>query len=337
MILKIAKHKWGSYNTILAGDIGGSKADLAICSWDGSDLSLLKSITYKTKDFKDINAMLREFVSNEKMPEKICLGVAGPVQNGAVSLTNIGLEISSEEISKNFNDIPVELVNDLEAAGNGLAVIGEKDIHILQEGDKEALGNVALIAPGTGLGEGGLYHDRSGYHPFATEGGHCDFAPRTEMDLELYQFLKKKFNHVSWERVVSGPGISVVYDFLHHEKEREEPAWLKEKMLAHDKATVISGHADDCEICKETMELFFRYLAEESANLVLKLKATGGLFIGGGIIAHLLPILNKDYFLKWFCQYGRMKNLLKTVPVKIILNEKTPVLGAAYHGVHTSY
>ena len=337
MILKIAKHTWLNHKSVLAGDIGGTKANLAICSWNGLHLSLIKNNTYKTKDFKDINAMLNEFVCNEKMPEKICLGVAGPVNNGIVSMTNSALQIHSEEISKRFDGILVELINDLEATANGLAVIDESDIHVLHAGDNEAKGNVVIIAPGTGLGEAGLFHDRNGYHPFATEGGHCDFSPRTEIDIELFNFLRKKFGHVSWERVVSGPGICMIYDFLHHVKEREEPSWLKEKMLAHDKATVISEHAGECDICNETMELFLRYLARESANLVLKFKATGGLYIAGGIIPHLLPILHEDFFIKCFSQHSRMKELLQQIPVRIILNENTPLLGAAFHGVNTSY
>ena len=144
MILKIAKHTWLNHKSVLAGDIGGTKANLAICSWNGLHLSLIKNNTYKTKDFKDINAMLNEFVCNEKMPEKICLGVAGPVNNGIVSMTNSALQIHSEEISKRFDGILVELINDLEATANGLAVIDESDIHVLHAGDNEAKGNVVI-------------------------------------------------------------------------------------------------------------------------------------------------------------------------------------------------
>ena len=172
MILKIAKHKWGSYNTVLAGDLGATKTNLAICSWNGKTLSVLKTGTYTTRDFSDVTSMVREFLSTEKLPEKICLGVAGPVQKGVVSMTNAGLEINSEELSKQFDGLPVELINDLEATANSLAVIEEKDIHVLHRGKEEVGGNAAVIAPGTGLGEAGLYYDRSGYHPFATEGGH---------------------------------------------------------------------------------------------------------------------------------------------------------------------
>lgn len=333
MILNIFGNGNNKPTTILAADIGASKANLAVCEWNGGGLSVQKKAGYKTKGFKDIHSMIRQFLSKENMPEKICFGVAGPVHDNKATLTNINWQVDGKEISDNFNNIPVILINDLEAAANGLAVMHQKDMYVLHEGEKDLKGNCAIISPGTGLGEAGLYQKNGVYYPFATEGGHCDFAPRTDVDLELYLFLRKQWDHVSWERLISGPGICMIYDFLHHEKEREEPAWLKEKILAHDKATVISSNAGECEICGETMEYFLRYLAHESANLVLKLKATGGLFIGGGIVPHLLPIMQKDFFLKWFSKMGRLKNLLQRVPVKIILNEEAPLLGAAYFGM----
>jgi glucokinase len=333
MILKLAGHTYEGDKDVLAGDIGATKTNLAFCHWNGTGLSVQKTVTYKTKSFQDIGSMIREFIANEKMPGKICLGIAGPVQDGKVSLTNVHWEIEGKALSEEFNQVPVSLINDLEATAYGLAVIEQKNVHELYEGGKEAKGNMAIIAPGTGLGEAGLYQGLDGYYPFGTEGGHCDFAPRTDLDIEFYHFLKRKFGHVSWERVISGPGICTIYDFLRLEKDRSEPAWLKEKILMHDKASVISENAGECEICGETMELFIRYLAEESANLVLKLKASGGLFIAGGIIPHILPILHKEVFMKWFTSAGRLKSFLQSVPIKIVLNDKTPLLGAAWYGL----
>lgn len=334
MILPVSAKKLRSHQVVLAGDVGGTKTNLALCNWEGKDLSIQKTNSYTTRSFPDLQSLITEFLTGNVFPEKICLGVAGPIENGQVSLTNIGWHIESTSMSGYFNHTPVVLINDLEATANSLAVLNEKDIHVVYEGSGTDKGNAAIIAPGTGLGEAGLYFDGEAYHPFATEGGHCDFAPRTELDLELYRYLKKKFGHVSWERVISGPGICLIYDFLLHEKDFEEPAWLKEKILAHDKASMISEHATECAICKETMELFLRYLAEEASNLALKLKATGGLYIAGGIVPHLIPILHKDSFLKWFFAVGRLKNLLQSIPVTIIVNEKAPLLGAAYYGSH---
>jgi glucokinase len=182
------------------------------------------------------------------------------------------------------------------------------------------------------LGEAGLFWDGNYYHPFATEGGHCDFAPRNNFDFELYSFLQKKFGHVSWERLVCGPGIVNIYQFLRDEKKRNEPEWLKEKLNGEDEAAVISGHSKQSEICNETMQLFVRYLAYESANLVIKLKATGGLFIGGGIAPQLITLFQDNAFYSSFCQSGRLNYLLEKVPVKVILNPKTALLGAAYVG-----
>ena len=335
MILKIAGQTHAGEKKVLAGDVGATKTNLALCHWDGSRLTIQKNVTYKTKNFQDAGSMIRDFISHEKNPGAISLGVAGPVRDGKVTLTNIGWEIDSKSVSAQLNGIPVSLINDLEASAYGLALLDQKDLFVVQEGRPEAGGNGAVIAPGTGLGEAGLYEGPDGYHPFATEGGHCNFAPVTDLDIEFYSFLRKKFGHVSWERVISGPGICNIYDFLHLEKEGPEPAWLKEKMLAHDKASVISENAGECEICQETMRLFLRYLAEESANLVLKLNATGGLFIGGGIIPHVLSLLNKDDFMKWFSSAGRLKPFLQSVPVKILLNETSPLLGAAWYGINT--
>lgn len=329
MILEIAGSKNSAGQYVLAADIGATKTNIAICHWDGAGFFIEKEAAYKTKNFSGIGSLINEFVGNTEMPGKISLAVAGPVQDDKVTLTNINWQIDGRETSRDLKR-PVLLINDLEAAAYGLAVLNDRDIHCLHPGAKNAKGNVAIIAPGTGLGEAGLYFDGNNYHPFATEGGHSSFAPRTNMDIELYQFLRKSFEHVSWERLVSGPGICAVYDFLVHVKEREEPAWIREKMLVHDKATVISENAGECDVCKETMDLFVRYLAEESASLVLKLKATGGLFIGGGIVPHLIHSIHEDYFLKYFSGFGRMKNLLQSVPVNILLNKKVPLLGAAY-------
>lgn len=335
MILNISTGRNDEVHHILAGDIGATKSNLAICDWNGLGLSVKKSATFKTKNFPDINSMIRGFLSIEELPGTICFGVAGPVQHDKVTITNIGWQIDASSISKQFNNIPVTLINDLEATAYGLAVIENKDIHVLHEGIKYPDGNVAIIAPGTGLGEAGLYFDKDGYHPFSTEGGHCDFAQKTETDIELFRYVNKKFGHVSWERLVSGPGICNIYDFLYYEKSMDEPAWLKEKMLVHDKAGVITEYAGECDICKETVQMFVRYLAEESANLVLKLKATAGLYIAGGIVPKIIPMLHEDLFEKWFTEVGRMKYLLKEVPVTIIVNDKTPLLGAGYFGAHS--
>jgi len=332
MILKIANGDNKIEQDILAADIGATKTNIALCHWDGNDLLISNEATYKTKNFTDAGSLIDEFIGNDELPAKICLAVAGPVQENKVTLTNINWQIDGDQIAKQFHR-EVLLINDLEATAYSLAVLDSKDIHSIHQGERGSKGNVGIIAPGTGLGEAGLYFNGGGYHPFATEGGHSSFAPRIGIDIELYHFIKRNFEHVSWERIISGPGICTMYDFLLHVKEREEPSWIKEKMLAHDKASVISENATECAICKETMDMFIRYLAEESGNLVLKFKATGGLFIGGGIVPHLVSIIHEDYFLKHFSGFGRLKDLLQAVPISIILNKKAALFGAAYFGV----
>jgi glucokinase len=317
--------------TILAGDIGATKTNLAVFQFSGKGFSILKENKYPTKDFSNADEVIDKFLAGDHLPDRISLGVAGPVQNGKVSITNVVWQLNSGELSERYNK-PVCLINDLEAAAYGLAMLEEKDIRTVYEPAQKTDGNIALIAPGTGLGEAGLYWDGSHYYPFATEGGHCDFAPRTEMDAELYFHLHRKFGHVSWERLVSGAGIVSIFEFLRDKKAGNTPSWLAEKMLAHDPAAVISEYAEEIPVCGETIELFFRFLATEASNLALKLKATGGVYIGGGIVPKIIRLLDADHFLKWFRDAGRMKPLLKTMPVKIILNERTALLGAAYYG-----
>ena len=316
---------------VLAGDAGATKTNLALFKWENNSSTLLREAKYRSHDYKNIIELTDVFQKELPSPDTICFAVAGPVLNGHAKFSNINWEIDRAEISNHFGLQKVSLINDLEATAYGLAMLTEKDIAVIHKGDETAGGNVAIIAPGTGLGEAGLYWDGNAYHPFATEGGHCDFAPRNEFDFELYNYLQGKFGHVSWERLICGPGILNIYHFLRDIKKREEPGWLKEKFNDADAAAVISGHVNESTICSETMQLFVRYLAYESANLILKYKATGGLFIGGGIVPQIVPLLENNKFYSSFCQSGRLNYLLEKVPVKILLNTKAPLLGAAYY------
>jgi len=322
----------GKNTIVLAGDIGATKTNLALFNVEEDHVTPLQGAQYKSHDYENIIDLTDAFIRDLPLPVSICFGVAGPVLNGHAKLSNINWDINSAELSNHFKVKNVQLINDLEATAYGLAMLNEIDVVMLHKGNDAPVGNAAVIAPGTGLGEAGLYWDGNYYDPFATEGGHSDFAPRNEFDFELYTFLQKKFGHVSWERLVCGPGIVNIYQFLRDEKNREEPGWLKEKFINDDAAAVISQHAIQSEICKETMQLFIRFLAYESANLVLKLKATGGLFIGGGIAPQIVSLFENDAFYSSFCQSGRLNYLLEKVPVKIILNTKTALLGAAFFG-----
>jgi glucokinase len=316
---------------VLAGDVGATKTNLALFKADREQITLLQEAQYRSNDYKNIIGLTDTFIKGLPAPDSICFGVAGPVLNGNARLSNIGWKIDAVALSEYFGVKPVHLINDLEATAYGLAMLQEKDVAVLHKGNEPAVGNAAVIAPGTGLGEAGLFWDGNYYHPFATEGGHADFAARNEFDFELFTFLEKKFGHVSWERLICGPGIVNIYQFLRDVKKREEPGWLKEQFKNADVAAVISQHVSQSEICKETMHIFIRYLAYESANLVLKLKATGGLFIGGGIAPKIVSLLEDHLFISSFYQSGRLNYLLETVPIKIILNPKTALLGAAWY------
>lgn len=317
---------------VLAGDVGATKTNLALFRMNGYNAVVLKEVNYKSQEYKSITEISDDFLKDHPHPDVCCIGVAGPVFNGKVKLTNLSWEMDSNEIAKHIKVANVYLINDLEATAYGLAMLADKDTLVIHKGSDTPSGNAAIIAPGTGLGEAGLYFDGKLFHPFATEGGHTDFASRDKTDFELYEYLQNKFGHVSYERLVSGPGIFNIYQFLKEEKKLDEPGWLVDEINKGDAAAVISRHVEQCTLCDETMRLFIRFLAHESANLVLKMKATGGFFIGGGIAPQIIPLFEKYQFNDSFIDNGRMKHLLEKVTVSIILNTKTAMLGAAYFG-----
>ncbi len=317
---------------VLAGDVGATKTNLALFKTKGNAIVSIAKKEFASKEYKNITEMIEVFLQEAPVTDSVCFGVAGPVMKGRAKLSNLLWDIDGNQLARYFKIKKVKLINDLEANAYGLAMLNQKDVASVHSVKNAEKGNVALISPGTGLGEAGMYWDGEYYHPFATEGGHCDFAPRNEFDFELFNYLKKKFGHVSWERLICGPGIVNIYNFLRDKKKRKEPEWLMKKMKEGDAAAIISQHVDKSAICKETMEHFIRYLAYESANIVLKFKATGGLYIGGGIAPKIISLFSSNHFYDSFCQVGRLKYLLEKVPIKIILNPQTALLGAAWYG-----
>ncbi|MDN3655011.1 glucokinase [Ferruginibacter paludis] len=318
--------------TILAGDIGGTKANMQLSRYSAKGLESIKECRYHTSDFNSFTALLSHFLEGQQQPEKICFSVAGPVIEGKVKFTNLSWSIDSEEVSKHVGGSPVAILNDLEATAYGLAGLKQEELTILYKGTNETPGNIAILAAGTGLGEAGLYFDGKLYHPFATEGGHCDFAPRTPRDIALLTFLLSRHEHVSWERLLSGNGIYTIWQYLTGVEKKNAPQWLLQQMENTDPAPVISKAAleGNCPVCIETIELFNRYLACEAVNLILKLKATGGLYLAGGITPKVLPLLHPEVWKDVFSKSGRMNQLLKEVTVYVVLNEKAPLVGAGY-------
>ena len=320
--------------TILAADIGGTKTNVALYRADSGGLNRITQKRYVSKDFASLSAIVHDF-ANSKYPDRISAAVAGPVVNGKSKLTNLPWVLDSTSMSKELS-IPVSFINDLEATAYGLAGLNKDQLVTLAAGAPDAKGNMAIIAPGTGLGEAGLFWDGQHYHPFATEGGHSDFAPRTPKDVEILYALQQQFGHVSWERLVSGMGIKNIYQCLVASNKEQIPEWLSQRMKDDDPAAVISQAALKHEdlICAETMELFVRYLATEASSLVLKLMATGGLFLAGGIPPKIVPLLQTASWTKNFDNNGRMHELSERVPVHVVLNDKMALQGAAYYGAY---
>lgn len=323
--------------TVLAGDIGGTKTNLALYQATETGLNMLYTGRYASEEFTSCIAMLQQFLSDNKCPapDRICLGVAGPVLDGKVNLTNLSWDIDINEVKSAMGVEAVFLLNDLESMAYGLAGLTEQDLITLHPGNETGSGNMAIIAPGTGLGEAGLYWNGTNHFPFPTEGGHADFAPRTDLDYALLKFLQNEYGVVSYEKVVAGPAIVDIYRFLRDVKKMEEPTWLKDALeLEKQDSAVISGAAIEqkAAICVETMALFVRYLAREASNLVLKMKATGGLFLGGGIPPKIAPLLMQPQFMAHYMDCDRMQHLLEQVPIRIIKNDKTGLIGAAYYG-----
>jgi glucokinase len=325
---------------VIGGDVGGTKVNLAIFEATPSQVSMIKCSTYHSSSAPSINDILQQFLKENPdfHPEKICLGVAGPVFEGRVTVTNLPWHVDASEISAATGISQVILLNDLEATAYGIAGMEEKDFHILHEGDIEAGGNISILSPGTGLGEAGLFWDGQFHHPFATEGGHCDYSCRSAYDLELHDFMLKKFEVVSWESIIAGPAIHSIYEFLCEVKKQPVNPQLAEKIKHNDASAVISDAAIDGSdpVCIEAMRIFVRNLARECCNLILKMKSTGGLFLAGGIPPKIISLLRDPYFYENLMDCDRMQDLVRKVPVKVILNDKAPMIGAAWYGAYSS-
>ena len=333
------KNKLPTSGIFLAGDLGGTKTDLALFEIQQGNLVAFKNQRFETTDHESFINAIRTFHGDEiSTINGACLGVAGVVVDNKVKGVNFGWEINGSKLESDLNIKKVVLINDLQANAYGLSALEDSDFETLIDNDVEN-GNAAIISPGTGLGEAGMYWDGSYYRPYATEGGHCNFGPTDELDMKLWGYLNSKFGHVSWERVLSGQGISNIYQFLLKFRGVKEPDWLTKQFEKQDAAIVISkaAIANKDDLCAETLQLFIKYLALESAQLALKAKATGGIYIGGGITPKILPLIDKAEFAKNFINVGRMEGLLKTIPVKVVLNDKTALMGAAYYAAMASF
>jgi len=318
---------------ILAGEIGATRTRLAAFETEGNQLQCAVEKTYMSQQHDGLPGILAHFIKTEGIPvHSACFGVAGPVRAGRSKISNLPWVIDAREIAKQLRLNSVGLLNDLEAYAYGIDGLESKDFITLSEGAEGAEGNRAVISAKTGLGMAGLYWDGFRHHPFACEGGHADFAPRNDVQMELLAYLQKKYGRISCERILSGPGIKNIYDFLRDTHKAEEPEWLRAQMsAAPDPPALISQMALECKsaICDQTLSIFVSVFGAETGNCALNFMSTGGIFIGGSIAAKIIRKMNDPVFLESFLDKGRMATILKDMPVKIVANDDSGMIGAA--------
>lgn len=323
---------------VLAGDIGGTKTNVALFSVQGEKLRAESVQTFPSKRYSGLEAVLQEFLTgHDAKIDAACFGIAGPVVDGKVKTPNLPWMVDADELRRALKLTAVSLLNDLEAAAYGIITLENDEFSTLNEGTMHHHGNKALIAAGTGLGQAILHDDGRHFHPLASEGGHGDFAARDELEIELLRFLIARFGHVSYERVLSGPGLHNVYRFLKEIRKMAEPKVLAERFAAgEDPGAVISKSAlaNEAEICVKSLELFASIYGAEAGNLALRAKSVRGLYVGGGIAPKILAKLEDGTFMRSFVDKGRYREFLSAIPVQVVLNEQAALRGAAYYAAY---
>ncbi len=315
----------------LSGDIGGTKTRIAVVEVSGRQVRIVHEASYPSRDYPAFEALLDNFLSGTETPAHAAFGIAGPVQGRVAQTTNLPWRIDADVLQSKFGFTRCTLLNDLEATAYGLPALDEKDWVTLQSGAPNVSGNAAVIAAGTGLGEAGLFWDGQRHHPFATEGGHASFSPGDELEMALLCHLQQQYQHVSWERIVSGMGLLDLHKFLGLHQRAAIPEWLAEEMRNGDAAAAIAHAAlsGRDEICIETLDRFVRLYGAEAGNLALKVMSRSGLYLGGGIAPKILPLLQNGAFIEAFLNKGRMRPLLEAIPVRVILNDRAALFGPA--------
>jgi glucokinase len=323
---------------LIAGDIGGTKTDLAIYSSESGPHAPLAQTELHSADYPSLQAMVAEFLAQVKMSVDVAsFDVAGPVIDGHVKTTNLPWMMDESSLARDLNLKTVHLMNDLEAVARAVPVLRALDLITLNEGAPVVNGPIAIIAPGTGLGESFLTWDGSRYVAHSSEGGHSDFAPTDQRQLRLLEYLLQRFDHVAVERVCSGIGIPNIYEYLRDGEgipERPEVAQLIAAAKDHTKAIVdaaLDPHTPS-ELCRATIEILVSILASEAGNLALKVLATGGIYLAGGVALHLLGILQEPRFMASFSNKGRFKDLMRRIPIHVITT-RAALVGAATYGL----
>lgn len=326
---------------ILAGDIGGTKTNLALFELEDGRLEIKEKHQFSSRDFSTLGDVLAEFEHRTSKPpiSAACFGIAGPVIEGNCRTTNLPWEITTSGLRTHLGIDKVRLLNDLEATAYGMLYLGDEEFVDLNPTGRRINGNRAVIAAGTGLGEAMLYYDGGQYHPIGSEGGHCDFAPLNSQQDELLKWMRRRYSgHVSFERILSGSGIYTLYEFLHESGFAPQPSFMRELSQNSDKSARISEGAlkEKDPLCLETLRLFTEIYAAEAGNLALKSMSLGGVYIGGGIAPKILPLITSTHFMNAFADKGRFEELLRGMEVKISLNPETALLGAAHFAADAS-
>ena len=319
---------------VLAGDMGGTKTVVACFSTEDGPCRPMHEKSYRTNDMPSFRALIEDYLAHLGHREiaASCFGVPGPVIDGrAEVVVNVQWTVDSRDIGEALGHARVDLVNDLVAMGYGVLVLPEEGLATLSEGEPEPGANRALIAAGTGLGHGILIHDRGRWIPVPSEGGHVDFAPGTEMEIDLLRYLWNIYGRISLERVVSGPGLYAIYQFLRETGRGVEPDWLREEMKETDPSSLVSkyGLHDEDSLCAQALDLFVQMYGTGAGNFALATLARGGVYLGGGIPPKILPRLMNGRFMEGFTNKGRLSGFVRQIPVKVILEPKAPLYGAA--------
>jgi glucokinase len=325
---------------LIAGDIGGTKTDLAIYSKESGPHAPLAEVEIHSSDYPSLQAMVSEFLANTKMSVDVAsFDVAGPVIDGHVKTTNLPWVMDEDSLKAELSLKSVHLMNDLEAVARAVPVLRSEDLITLNQGEPVPHGPIAIIAPGTGLGESFLTWDGSRYQAHSSEGGHSDFAPTDKGQIRLLEFLLERFDHVGVERVCSGIGVPNIYEYFRDvEKmpERPDAAQLIKSAKDHTKAIVEAAvdPENPSELCRATVDMLVSILGGEAGNLVLKVFATGGVYMAGGIATHLIDVLKEPRFIQAFSKKGRFQNFMRNIPVHVI-TARAALVGAATYGLET--
>src|SRR5262245_32232397 len=321
---------------VLAGDVGGTKTVLAVLepgAPGAAGMSVVREATLPSGEIETLEGAVEAFLLGAPRitVRAACVGVAGPVVDGRCVATNLPWEVHERRLAA-ATHAPTRLLNDLEATANGVLVLPPESFGILQEGAAQAVGNIALIAAGTGLGQALIIADGQGHRVLPSEGGHADFAPRDEAQVDLLRFLRAEFGHVSWERVLSGPGLHSIYRFLQMRAGRAAPTWLRERLQRDDPSAVIGEVAleERDPVCVEALDLFVAVYGAQAGNLALETLALGGVVVAGGIAPKIEPRLTDGRFMDAFRAKGRFDSLLASIPVRVARDPRAPLWGAAH-------